>query len=52
MNTKDLYNKISIFRNNRKKLINKISYAKRTLDRFDYDFNLKEYKKYIEKFVI
>ena len=51
-NYKDLYNKISIFRNNRKKLINKISYAKRTLDRFDYDFNLQEYKKYIEKFVI
>ena len=46
---KDLSNKIIYYEKNKKKLINKINYTYKSLHRFDYLSNLKNYLKVINK---
>ena len=47
----ELYNKILIFKKKEKYLKNKIIFAHKNLKKFDYDLNLKKYKKLIDKFI-
>ena len=46
----DLYNKILIFKK-KKILKSKIIFAQKNLKKFEYDLNLKKYKKFIDKFI-
>ena len=47
----ELSNKILIFKNKQKQLKSKIIFAQKNLKKFEYEFNLKKYKKFIDKFI-